>query len=317
MKEIILGEKGNYNTPLYNVIKSIPENILHHSQHELRHPLGIYTTSTSRVFKAFNKLLECLYIEDELDVIDLCHKELLNSLMAYIDDGYHIIKCLYPKDMVTKKITFADRWLEAVDRDIITNYKEKIKPFSNKLNLIVNKTKHNHARYCHIKISERIHTIKGYYIEGINTTGVIYPDREIHSLYEEMFTGISYNKDILNQFINFYYISKHIAQTIKMILKKHYGMVLGVQSFEYNEDDKILDIFNKIQSLDKVYFPNEYSEVPQILIESGIIKIRRVAYSSYTKKLIKLHNFRVELMIQGDGSTVSWTLPYYMGEDSN
>lgn len=145
---------GNYNTELYNILVDLPRNIIFHNEHELREPLGIYTVSTSRVFRAFIKLLEEFNNPArDLENLDFAHKELLDSMMAYIDDCYLIMKCFYPKSSVSDGILFADKWLKKVDKQIIEDYKKKIEPYRHKVALIVNKTKHNHARYCHIETS--------------------------------------------------------------------------------------------------------------------------------------------------------------------
>ncbi len=304
---------GNYNTELYNILVDLPRNIIFHNEHELREPLGIYNVSISRVFRAFIKLLEEFDNPSRsLENLDLAHKELLDSIMAYIDDGYLIMKCFYPKSLVSEEIIFADKWLKKVDKQIIEDYKSKIEPYRHNLALIVNKTKHNHARYCHVEISSAFGKVLGYYIEGITENGEIQPNKEIHPLFKGMRTAISYNKDIRNQLTILYFISHYIAETVQKIVTKNYSISLEEDTCTYDKDNQIIEIFNGICSLKEFFFPDENNdELPQIIFSDGFIDIRKPAYKSYLNKLITPRSMKIKTSMSGDGVTKSWALPYF------
>lgn len=304
---------GNYNTELYNILVDLPRNILFHKEHELREPLGIYIVSTSRVFRAFKRFLEeYKSIDINLECLDLAHKELLDSLMAYLDDSYLMMKCFYPKSLVNEEIKFADRWIKKVDKKIIEDYKEKIEPYRHKIALIVNKTKHNHARYCHTKVSSVYGKVLGYYIEGVTENGVIQPNKEIHQMYREMYTAISYNKDIKDQLSNFFFISHCITETIKTIVFKRYSISIEDVTRAYDNDNEIIEIIKGVCSLRELFFPDEYNdELPQIVFRDGFVEIRKPAYKSYLNKLIVPKSVKIEAIMSGDGITRSWALPYY------
>lgn len=303
---------GNYNTELYNILVDLPRNIIFHNEHKLREPLGIYTVSTSRVFRAFIKLLkEFNNPTRNLETLDFAHKELLDSVMAYIDDCYLIMKCFYPKSSVRDEIIFADKWLKKVDKQIIEDYKKKIEPYRHKVALIVNKTKHNHARYCHIEISSFLGNVLGYYIEGVTENSVIQPDKDIHPMFRGMHTAISYNKDIRDQLANFYFISHYAAETVQKIVARNYSISLK-SSCTYEKDNQIVDIFKGVCSLKDLFFPDEYNdELPQVIFEDGYIHIRKPAYKSYLNKLVVPSSMKVKAIMSGDGVTKSWALPYY------
>lgn len=311
-----LNVHGNYNTELYNVIKNIPKDILYHNQHDLREPLGIYYISSSRVFSSFEKILEVLNNRDsKWSDIDAAHKELLESILAFIDDGYHIMKCFYQKSRVNKEIRFADIWLKQIDNKLISNFKEMIKPYREKTALIDNKIKHNHARYCHIEMSTTYGKVKGYYIEGVTCDGVIQPDKEIHKMYNNEFTAISYNKDMRYHLVNFYCLSHCIANTVLKIIKNENSVTIDNKSCEYDKSEKILDIIKRVNSMKSVFFPDEYNEeLPQIIINADNVEFKSKSYSSYRSKLYKPKNMNFMLLLSGDDVTKSWTLPYFKGE---
>lgn len=311
--EIIRGTEnsGNYNTELYNILVSLPHGILFHSEHSLREPLGIYNVSLNRVLRAFENILIELKEQNNFEKIDLAHKELLESLMAYIDDGYQIMKCFYPKALVNGNIIFADQWLKKVDKQLIVEYKNNIEPFRNKIALIVNKTKHNHARYCHVEGSTLLGKVLGYYIEGIIGGGVICPDTEIHPMFNGEHTAISYNKDIRDNIANLYIISHLMANTIRKIVLKNHGVTLNETLITYEHDEKITTIFKDISLLRLLFFPDEYNgELTQIIIKDKEIRIKKPANNSYRNRLTRPKNWKMKTTMSGDGVTRSWALPY-------
>jgi len=312
-----LSVHGNYNTGLYNVTKNIPKNILYHNQHNLREPFGIYIISSNRVFSSFKKILYVLNNNDsKWSDIDAAHKELLDSILAFIDDGYHIMKCLYKKSRVDKEILFADKWLMQIDKKIITDFKEMIKPYREKTALIDNKIKHNHARYCHIEMSTMYGKVKGYYIEGVTCDGVIQPDKKIHKMYNNEHTAISYNKDIRYHLVNFYCLSNCIANTVLKIIKNEHSVTIDNKSCEYDDNEKILDVIKSVNSIKSVFFPDEYNEeLPQIIINENNVEFKSKSYSSYRSKLYKPKNMKIMLLLNGDEVTKSWSIPYFKGEN--
>lgn len=309
---------NNYNTELYNTLKSLPREILHHNDYELREPLGIYSVSISRVFRAFKNILDKLQkLNPDLEEIDLAHKELLDSIMAFIDDGYLIMKCLYSKSVLPENIIFADKCLEKVDKLLIKNHKENIFPYRNKVALIANKTKHNHARYCHVELSTNLGKVLGYYIEGVDNKGTIIPNKEIHPDYNGVHTAISYNKDIREQIANVYFISHYISDAIVKIVMKNYNISLNIGKYEYDSNNEIIEIFNRVNSLKTLFFPDEYEDLTQIIVKEDCIQIRKPAYKSYVNKLYEYDSSKVRTTISGDGTTLSWALPYFQKSKSN
>jgi len=53
-----LAQQGNLYPSVYNCLRSLPDCALHHSDHGLRHPLGIYSLSLGRVVQAFKVVLD-------------------------------------------------------------------------------------------------------------------------------------------------------------------------------------------------------------------------------------------------------------------
>lgn len=307
---------GNLNTELFNILSDIPDNILFYQEHNLRHPLGIYNVSTKRVINALNNFEELLTsFQSDQDFNDLSaqHKELLDSIMAFIDDGYLIMKCFYPKNLVDKDIIFASQWLKKVDENLIEEYQNKLNYYRNKLALIVNNIKHNHARYCHIRVHSKYTSTLGYYIEGVKEGNLIMPHKDIHPTHKGYYTGISYNKDIKSYLVDFYIIASLISTTLIELIKKHHNLNLVINKCSYKENDKLFSLIKQIKNIPNNYFPDEYNiNLPEINIENeSKIRFTKPSSSEYIKRLYKPKKYQVRVIMSGDGVTRSWALPYF------
>lgn len=312
---------GNLNTELYDVVKNLPDHILHHSEHTLRHPDGIYSVSTKRVFDAFEGFVSLLEdFQTKHESLSKMHKELLDALMAYIDDSYHLMKSLIPSTAVTKNIPFAQNWLKAVDKPtktIVENYQSKTLPYRERLALIVNRIKHEHGRYCHVEARTIFGRIKGYYIEGITRDVAIIPHSQIHPTFKGMHTAISYNRDIKNYLADFYILSHFMAETMHKLIQHHHGITLSMNLQKCQNDEKIMVFCEKVSNIPDLFFPDEPdSELSQIILkrEADIIEFQKPATTQYMRRLRRYSHARFQNIMTGDGTTKKWALPYFKGE---
>lgn len=309
---------GNVNTELYNFVRSVPEGILFHSEHELRHPVGIYAVSTTRIFEAFENLLQAIEdIHSNYVQLSTEHIEVLDALMAYIDDGYHIMKTFFPKSSVKNNIIFADRWMMAINSKAITEYKTQLAAYRDRLALIVNRVKHNHGRYCHVEAVTMYGLIRGYYIEGVTNDGTIIPNLEIHPKFNGMHTAISYNFDIKNYLAYFYFISSLLSRALYKLIQSQHGITVAANKQIDATDDRILSICNRVSSLPDRFFPDELTaDIAQVIVENqtGIVEFRKPAYASYMTKIGRQRGgYKFNTRMNADGVTRSWALPYFKG----
>ncbi|MGE8004242.1 hypothetical protein [Lysinibacillus sp. NPDC093216] len=307
--------KGNFNPDLYYILKNIPEDILFNKEHNKRLPLGIYNVSTLRVYNAFDTLLESLNdAKVNIEKLSEKHIELLDSLMAFYDDVYSIMKCFFPKEKVKKNIIFNDKWLMNIDtstKKIILNFKSEIAPFREPVASIINRVKHDQARYCHIEAKTIRGTIKGFYVEGVNSEGTIVPDINIHPLFGEKYTAISYNRDIKIRFIDFIIVNSIVVKYINKLISSHYGKIIKLNRENGSDNDSLLKLSNMCSTIPNNYFPDEYQkEIPQIDLKESI-DFRSKAYANYSQKIIPINKYSIKTTMQADGVSDSWALPYF------
>src|SRR5207245_6652085 len=117
-----LSINGNLFPSVFDVLSNLPATVLHHTQHHLRHPLGIHNVAAYRVIMAFQTALNSLdaptteSIERrEFDPTPLLRSasDLLDGLQAYVDDCFSILRALTPQPTppLGKVPRFTDQWL--------------------------------------------------------------------------------------------------------------------------------------------------------------------------------------------------------------
>lgn len=292
--------KGNFDTELYNTIEAIPDYIIYNFEHELRKPRTIYDRARERVIKAFEELLKVIQIEKgtkfekiQWDDIDFRHKELLDSIMAFVDDGFNIIKCLYKKSRGVGRQKSSVEWLKLVEPNLINECTKNVYSYRKRVGLIDNKIKHEHGKYQHLEFSFLYFKVYGYYIDSVDKDGVFQPNEDIHKKFNGMRTAISYNEDIRELLINYYLIAEQFSKTIKRIIKKEHDIMLNIEKCSYEQNDRILKLINNINGLQEAFFIDEYMNLPQIIILKNKIQLRQKAYSSYIDKLLKPTRYRI------------------------
>lgn len=210
---------GNLEPEVFNLLKTLPEEILHHRDHTLRHPSSIYSLTLSKIKEAIININEELSkMQESVDYFE-CEKllnaleHLLLSLLSHIDDCYLILKSIHPKVEITKEIRYTDQWLEHVKHPTIKEFKKDVQDYRKIIALIVNKIKHEHGRLRPIKFYDLKVYAVGYYVEGIDQAGIVGPNPVIHSGGD---TAFSFNRDLKFNLYHVYKISHYLAKAIRV-----------------------------------------------------------------------------------------------------
>jgi len=263
---------GNFDTDLFSILENIPDNILYHSEHTLRHPKAIYYLASTRLYESFEECLNLLQNYDNSNnqrTFFLAYKEVLDSLMSFIDDTYNILKCFYPASSVRKNIIFAHKWVEQADKKTYNDYNSRITNYREKLAPIVNKIKHEHGRFRSIEFVTSIGNIYGYFIEGVESDGTVYPDKSIHKPYKGFPTAISFNRDLKFHIINFFDVAHQLKVVISKFISKKHNITLPNATHNGSKDTQILQICSMIANLPNLFFYDEYDkQIPEVKIYS-------------------------------------------------
>lgn len=316
MESIIKKNKyGVYNFQLFSVLNSLPDNKLFYSQHNSRHPIAEYNVSLKRINSAIRDLIDDLYLKKwDYRRIDLAYIEMLESIIAFIEVGYKIMKLLYPKSKGNDKIKFSDKWLEEINYNAINSYKFKISEYRKNTAIIVNEIKHNNGTCTYVNANTKYGVVLGFYLDSLDENGTLSPKREIHKDFNGVKTAISYSKEILSQIANIVFISNEIANTINRLYQEEHGYPLHIN--EVNEEDSnMYELIEVSQKVKMLFLPNEYnSYLPEIKIFNDQIKIKRPSTSKYYNNLLQPSSYKIGIQYTSDGVTKSFTLPYFLGK---
>ncbi len=231
-------------------------------------------------------------------------QELLDALMAHIDDCYQILKALYPanRNGARKPAHFAHQWLYQAKHPTVEFFKDQI----NSPALL---------DVPHIRIA-------GYFVEGVDSHQTLGPDREIH----EGKYAISFHYDLRHHFVHLYTIGHFLAQALVDVIKIEY--LPGFKPEQYvsvsqSEIEKIKSIAERITRLPFLFYMNEVTKpVPSVnlLITNEditlIIHEKLVFKTLASLRSSTLNPYQIEIQYGGDSVSRSWKLPY-MGLQMN
>ena len=153
-------QDGNLYPAAFNVLHALPSQMIRQQEHDvLRHPLATYNLSIGRVMDAFRDVLDELKrlddaptdangsIQFDQERLLRAQKELLDSLASHIDDGYQILKAVYPASPRRRNEPFADKWLlTAGHGKTMSIYKDTVSQYRQTFMPIVNHMKHATGR---------------------------------------------------------------------------------------------------------------------------------------------------------------------------
>lgn len=303
-------ETGNYDTRLYNLLNTLDGITLFNDEHDLRHPLSIYLLSFSNVIRYCSEVLDLLEKKDSN--VKEKYIMFLNSVNAFIDDGYNILKCFYPSNAVNNKEQFADRWLEKIDSNSIKTYRANIKPYIKDTRYIINKVKHEHGRITQMIVKTNIGSCLGFFLEKYHD-GALQPDEEIHKKYNNQHTCFSYKLNIMKNLCAIYYISEELSKYIENnIIKKK----IILKKVESTQDKNIKSILKRIWSLGPILFEDEYFKALDVIEldeKNEEIRIISPAPKYYNKKFMTYKNCEIMLRGSGDRTSRTFVIPYMGG----
>jgi hypothetical protein len=313
---------GNIYPEAYDYLRSLPNVALHHTEHDnLRHPLAIYNMSLKRVVNAFStvldendKLSEINRNEDEeplptisFPTLVMAQTELLESLLAHIDDCYQILMALYSPVIPKKPGEFAEQWLTRAKHPTVSNFKHLVKSYRDSFAPIVNRIKHEHGRIRGIWMYNPNEYISGYFLENVDKNGIVGPDLKFHNGNK----AISLNRDLRYHFTHLYETDHFFAEAIVKAISKTYDFTFPTPMRVEEKSENIEQAAERIHKLPFLFFPDEVGKpTPTVLFhkENGEAEL-----SLNTMSIIHAPNvtkMRVIVAYEGDGVTREWRVPY-------
>jgi len=275
--------------------------------HPCRPPLAIYNIAEHEVLKSLEETTEIFeqYNEDvniELyfnGLIDKCEK-LIANICSFYDESFLILVSL--SNPSSKNPTTAYDWLKENGYDsgsLLRSYcYEAIKTWQE----IYNRLKHNNQKLSYLIASKNDNHVEGFYMEGYTKDNSIGPDPTFHSKSNNMSQGISFKKFFREIFLTYNYISDNLLKIVEHHLLKYHNHKLNYKITATFDESIIKTLWDKLSSMDYVYFPDEYK------IKYTIVTRYKIIYPN-TKLLFNPKTMDLKVKFSSDGVTKNFQLP--------
>lgn len=315
-----LNRHGNVQPPVFSILADLPTEKFHHAAHGLRPPGGIYNVSIDRVIRAFVAVLDQIdalaaatrspdgRIEFAAEGLLAAQTELLESMLAHVDDAYQILKaCSPPQPQIQEP--FADRWLEKARHPSVRQFKNAVKRYRDGVAAIVNREKHEHGQLRFVVFSDSEMRVPGYYLEAVGPGGVLQPDEKVHP----GFTAFSFDRDLRLHFVQLFGIGEALKGALLTSLRAQHIPVSGrpVQ----NDSAALLSVAERLAALGTVVFPDEAAKA------TPHVRVRREGEDA--EVAVRFPNLAVMVptkpgmvtttAIRGDGYSSQYRVPYFKG----
>jgi hypothetical protein len=234
-------------------------------------------------------------------------KELLDSLASHIDDGYQILKAVYPAVKRKHEEPFAHKWLEdAGHGQVMRLYRDPIAPYRRSFMPIVNHIKHATGRLRAFVMYDDRQRIGGYYLETEGRGGIVGSDPKIHPDN----TAFSFNRDLRYHFCHLYSVGEALKQALARAAQKDYGISLPLGPVS-EENAMLGEVAERISALRFWFFPDEAAKLTPIVLFNRVGADRIVAVEEMrTEVPFVMRSFQGHATFKGDGVTRNWRVPY-------
>lgn len=329
---------GNLYPDVYNYLRSLPDDVLFHADYTERHPFSIYNLSIQRVILAFKAVLDELdqvstalldsseHLNYRLENLPKLQQELLHSLQSHIDDCYRILKTIHPPVSIDE--IFVERWLEKAKHPTYKDFQNAVKDYRKSFAMIVNKIKHNggqlrplmmyargqgivvHHLGSGIKFSLKDARIVGYFLEGMQPSGRVGPDCDVHP---DGKTAISLNRDLRYHFANLYRIGNHLRRAIVRAVRRIHGVDLPqpIVTELSPRQEEIEQVAERISSLPPLFFQSEFFKAtPDVTFLRNTQGAELTLEFSRTRRVTWSGDVMIYGEIQVDSVCLEYQLPY-------
>ena len=297
---------GDFVLPASAVLGGLSEQlVLRHRDLGLRHPLGVYNTSTAVVAKRVDRVLSLLRLvvpevdsghagspEEHVNELLESQEALLHGLMQHMDDCINILRSFTVDGYASKK------------NHHVKAYRRAVREYRDHIGNVVGRIKHQQGRLCLLTVRQGLNSFAGYFVAVGLADGSVGPDPNIHKNGE---TAFSFNRDLRYHLCHVLLVSGHLARTVE-------GLT-GAGSCEVAPvSEPVIHSVHRVSDLAETYFPDEYEKPrPVFRLETPQDRTRRLVVEFVSSKAWRPFlgsMFQVTLRTHGDGSTRRWKLPY-------
>ena len=311
-------EDGNLLPAAYNTIASIPENLLRHAEHGLRHPVSAYSTSLRLIGLQWIKFLEHLEkLQNEYAwegkttkaaAATAEYAQLLHRLNEHQDACNAVLRAICPPERAKPHHVDAN-YLDKAKFPGWKQFREATRGYREEhIGLIVNNLKHRQGELSSISFQSPFEFRPGYFLRDVITSGVIGPSRRLHSGGN---TAFSFARDQLLHLWWLYRIGELLANTLSSAIAQ-LSNVKVVASSRSNGGLPWTELLAKLTAMKPEYYPDELKKPQPLAILSLQPSTFSVEFPSKARGIpINPTDLRVSTDLTLDGNYPSNKMPYF------
>lgn len=313
---------GDFTPIAGRLLTCIPQELLFHSKHKLRHPLGLYNISLQQLASDFGRVIDLVdAIRPRLSATapgaddiyaDLMRAQvnLLYSLREHIDDCHTILMCLVDPDKVTPREPGADNFLRSAKFPTLSLFVQPMKRYLDEYLLpVVNRLKHRQGRLRGISFVANDSLRVGYFLEEVDENEVAGPSTALHPGN----TAWSFARDLRLNLYHVFLASECLVRAVVRFVEMS-NLTLCCSAAAAGANGRWQAVARRIAQFEIGIFPQELT-MPFPLIEIVNEGTLLLQYPSQNAALSfpPKGSSRVIVTTQGDGITRSFRFPYFQG----
>lgn len=314
MSDLVLQKKENlgFTPEVVGYLASIKESEYSYKYYNIRHPLGIYNSTTSYVLKDFIDLLKELEGHqtnyDENREVKLGEK-FQNLIMAFIkfhESCYEVIQGCCEKHTPPTRGQHIYEWLHQNGYNAGDNLFNKIGGELEYFRIIYNKLKHTPNAIRIVNFHNNRTAIMGFYVQAAFNDGSIGPDEEIHPKHHGTYSSDSFNFALRRLYYLFYKMSDVLRKVFIQHFRDVYRIDLKFDSSYKSDDKDWKELYEMMSKLPDSYFPNEFGKKIYKVQEGK----NKIIFAKRPTGSTDLDNWISGLSERGDGITRTFRIPF-------
>lgn len=309
---------GNLLPSAHNLIDSIPEDLLLHSAHEIRHPASAYSTSLRHIALQWIKFLDQLdrlraeYLSEGKTTgaaaTTVEYGQLLHRLNEHQDACYTVLRSVCPLDRAKPNRVDAN-YLDKAKLPGWKQFRDATKAYrEDHVGLIVNNLKHRQGELSFVSFQSAVEFRPGYFLRDVIQNDVIGPSRKLHSGGN---TAFSFARDQLLHLWWLYRIGDLLSNTLSTVVSQLFGRTLDIKSnspggLPWN------DLLSRLAALKPEYYPDELKKPQPLAVLSLKPSIFSIEFPSKARGIpLNPQGLRVSSDLIIDGNYPTNKMPYF------
>lgn len=251
---------------VFHYLGNIPDSILFHKQHKLRHPQNLFIVSFNKIIEGFKRVIGSYHVivtdhknsDYQQDLLDSV-KVLLDNLASCYDDCFHIFRVLCPATGTNLDNKPSPEWLKENDIISSANLHSETQEISNYWKNQVNALKHSNTSLRYFCGSFQDIHVPGFYIEGIDSNGAKCQKETVHKKYNSMWTAYSLPYHLRLNFAYVFAAAEKLKKHVRKFILENSNSKIKIEKrpISVYDDTDVYEVSRAISEMPLKFYPDE------------------------------------------------------------